>query len=1725
MRHLLLSLLFIAVGCNVAKQPSISPGGIDGEVVQTQRISFNSASYSRSETSPVLSIPYSFALPLEQNTNVTFSFSGSATAGVNCMLPDVDYVLPAMPRLHFAGTQTGVLDITVCNDDFYEGSETIVVTVQSTSPAVGLGSIATTLVTLEDSLPVPSVSFAAASSGSIPEGAFPVNTPVTVVLELSHRSTLPVSVQLTTSGTATLNDDYMVSPVLVSFAPKQLTRNVTVTIFGDDIIEPNESVVLGLFAPVNAGFGAQGTHSIQIAQDEAPASVVANIDVLAPASQSESVTSRVFPVTLTGQSSEVLIFDFFVNQTAAITATQRASYPQDFSLQAFLPEKGCGQTYDHDGNPFTAEIAVPYTISTSGLAGRVTVCPLVVPPVSRTINIPVLVVDDATYEPSEAIVLTILGGPLVTVGGGSTREMIIAQSDVANRPLISFLSVGQNVAESNTAAAVVIRLQDPLNPSNDRASGEPVTVYLTPALGTTSVSDWSLGAENSIVPGTRQVIIPPGQTRITVPFTAAQDGIDEENETLTLTLSSPGGYSVGTAVHAITILDSDPAARVNFQTITSTQAELGTDPRAMPINIVLDRVSERTVTVFYQITGTATVAAACGPGVDLAASGSVVIPPGTTLVPIGVQLCLDTSYEGSETARFAITSATNAGLGGSLIHNLTITDDEPLPLIALSVTNAAPAENAGSVNLVASITNGVTSQANMVIPLSFAGTAVRGTHYQLLGSAVTIPAGQVSSTPQAISLIDNAFYGGDRTIVATMGNGPWSLGVPSQTITINDDEPLPQLGFTTATLNVSESVGQMTGTIRVNPGFVACEGPLVIALARGGTATAGADHDFALTSVEIPAKATSVNFSYNIINDNMHEPGGAETLTLTMTSALCEGANLLLTQPALPATQTVNISDDDPVPVISYLVSSKAILENDTAANAGANSFVVVRLDRPSSVNIDVTSTLTPYTPAPASTTNPNDPEYSRARTTVGVGQDISVPVANLTIPAGATSVQQALVLVDDNLFEYTETASLTLSAPVNGVLSTSASSMQLQILNDDPLPFAHLSFVNNPAALSAARSVIESNVAAQNVFLLLSNSSGNGGTSVSAAVPVVLGLSVQGTATVAEDYTLAGVSGTNVIVPAGASSATFTITHVNDTLFENDETVRFATGTLQNGQFSSSNAQIVHTITADADAPPVVSVLRSSATVAENAGSASFTIQVAPVGKAITLNYTVSGTATAGQDHTLSSGTLNVLPSTSLQSFPLSFSIINDTVPEADETIVLSVVASPPGDADTAGASNTITIEVSDFLQLAAGSTHTCGLLGGLVKCWGEIAYLGYGGSLVQTVANTIWGDPGETVAALPYVSLGSSFAPIKIAAGDNHTCALGSNGQVKCWGANNYGQLGLGLATTGSSAIIGDQSGEMGDLLEPVFLGTTAIDIAVGNNHSCALLSSGRMKCWGRNHHGQLGQVRSGASCADAANTYCIGDAPNEMGALAQVSFPVSNTVSFIAAGDDFTCALLTNGRIYCFGVNNLGQLGQDRAVANWGGTAGDMTDTTNFLPIQLHPNFNSLPVLGIVGGGRATCAVFQNDALLRNETLCWGGGIGRPAPDTPLAGITAPVNYYGFGSFTNLRSITAGTNNVCVRGTANEVLCWDRDTHGQLGNGGANTDTSSPHGQTLVNAALVTGSGYLNLTTGPTHSCSAVGVNQFKCWGLNSSGQLGNASTTSINSPLPEAAQSFD
>ena len=125
----------------------------------------------------------------------------------------------------------------------------------------------------------------------------------------------------------------------------------------------------------------------------------------------------------------------------------------------------------------------------------------------------------------------------------------------------------------------------------------------------------------------------------------------------------------------------------------------------------------------------------------------------------------------------------------------------------------------------------------------------------------------------------------------------------------------------------------------------------------------------------------------------------------------------------------------------------------------------------------------------------------------------------------------------------------------------------------------------------------------------------------------------------------------------------------------------------------------------------------------------------------------------------------------------------------------------------------------------------------------------------------------------ALPTIELGTGLEVASLSAADSSTCALMTNGSVKCWGENQYGQLGQGNTNS-----IGLADGTMGDALSAVdFGGPTVVSLSSGNFHNCALLSDGTTKCWGYNQFGQLG-------LGDTTNR---GDMPGEMGS----SLPVTS------------------------------------------------------------------------------------------------------------------------------------------------------------------------------------------------------------------------------------------
>ncbi|MCE9669977.1 Ig-like domain-containing protein [Myxococcus stipitatus] len=225
----------------------------------------------------------------------------------------------------------------------------------------------------------------------------------------------------------------------------------------------------------------------------------------------------------------------------------------------------------------------------------------------------------------------------------------------------------------------------------------------------------------------------------------------------------------------------------------------------------------------------------------------------------------------------------------------------------------------------------------------------------------------------------------------------------------------------------------------------------------------------------------------------------------------------------------------------------------------------------------------------------------------------------------------------------------------------------------------------------------------------------------------------------------------------------------------------------------------------------------------------------------------------------------------------------------------------------------------------LGLGDRFTCALLAsGAIKCWGinNSGQLGLGDTAHR-------GDgPGEMGDTLPPVALGTGRTAKALAVGGSHACALLDDGAVKCWGYNVYGQLGLGDRQTH-----GDGPGEMGDALPAVDLGTgrTAKALIAGSTHSCALLDDDTVKCWGENADGNLG-------LGDTRNR---GDNPDEMGdALPAVDLGAGRTAKALTIGQGFTCASLDDGSVKCWGANGYGQLGLGD-MENRGDGPGEMGD----------------------------------------------------------------------------------------------------------------------------------------------------------------------------------------
>jgi alpha-tubulin suppressor-like RCC1 family protein len=357
----------------------------------------------------------------------------------------------------------------------------------------------------------------------------------------------------------------------------------------------------------------------------------------------------------------------------------------------------------------------------------------------------------------------------------------------------------------------------------------------------------------------------------------------------------------------------------------------------------------------------------------------------------------------------------------------------------------------------------------------------------------------------------------------------------------------------------------------------------------------------------------------------------------------------------------------------------------------------------------------------------------------------------------------------------------------------------------------------------------------------------------------------------------------------------------------------------------------------------------------------------------------------------------------------------------------------------------------------IAAGEGHTCALLSdGSVRCWGA----NNDGQLGFPTSQTYGGTPA---AVTPQTVTGLTSGVKAIAAGDFTTCALMTDGTVKCWGLNTWGNVG-----TASSSSCGGASCVTAPVLVSGLSGP-AVAIAVGYQHTCALISGGTVQCWGNNADGELGN-----------------------GMLTSSSSPVPvmglTNATAIVAGAFHACALRSDHTVVCWGDNGDDQLGTAQVVCQG-------SEACSTKPVQASGISNATAIAG---------DYIVNCVLAGGVAECWGAlqwGLGDDADTaesyTPItvAHVSSPV------------SVAVGTQSVCAVSAGGTVSCLGAEP---LGDGTTNSSSTAVQVANLNSATA--------LALGLQHKCALVTNGAVSCWSDNGYGQLGNGTTTPSLEPTP-------
>ena len=981
---------------------------------------------------------------------------------------------------------------------------------------------------------------------------------VSFTVTLSPASAATVTVQAATSiasgDTASAADFTALSATTVTFMPGETSQTVTVSTTEDTATEGDETFTLTLTGATNATIGT-ATATGTIANDDAGPKLQA---VDASATEGGSVAFTVMlsePVT----DAEVTV-DYTVTAAAGDTAT-------------------------------TADFAAVTAAAT-----------LTFSPGATTRTVTVATTQDTADEPDETFTLT-LSNPSANAGISDTTATGTIDDDDAPPSL----SVAPASADEGQGLVFTVSLT--------AASGKEVTVDYATADGTATTSSTATGGRDYTArSGT--LTFAPGDTEKTVTVATRQETTDEDDETLTLTLSDAANAGISDASATGTIADDDDPPSLSVTDLSAGEGQ------SLVFAVRLSAASGKPVTVSVATSIETGDTASAGDFTALPAT-ALTFAPGVTTRTVTVATTQDTAHEADETFTLRLSGAVNADIGTATATG-TIADDDAQP--SLSVADASADEGEDVVFTVRlSAASGQPVTVSVAAGIATGDTAVAGDFTAVPATVLTFAPGETEK-PVTVSTTQDATDENDETFTLTLsGAANAGIGTATATGTIVDDDPEPALSVADA---VATEGGDLVFTVRlsaasgrtVTVNYTISDGTATTATSAPG----GADYTARSGRLTFAAGETEKPVTVTTRQDTTDEAD--ETLTLTLSSP--SNASL----PADP-TATGTITDNDSPPALS--VADRSVTEGDDlvfAVTLTALSGREVTVDYATSDGTATTATSAPG------------------------GADYSSRSGTLTFAPGTRTMPVTVPTADDGTDEDDETLTLTLSTAANASLPADPTATGT-IADNDAAPSLSVDEGSADEGGAIGFAVRLSAQSGKTVTVDYATSDGSATTASSAPGGA--------------DYT--ATSGTLSFGP-GDTSMTVTVPTGDDTTDEADETLTLTLSGAANAGIGTATA--TGTIDND-DTAPSLSVEDASAMEGD---PLTFTVELAAVsGKTVTVGYaTADGTATTassapgGADYTARSGTLSFAPGTTTQ--PVTVPTRQETTDEDDETFTLTL-------------------------------------------------------------------------------------------------------------------------------------------------------------------------------------------------------------------------------------------------------------------------------------------------------------------------------------------------------------------------------------------------------------------------------------------------------------------